>query len=252
MDEKAYYSKSYLTVEHLVMISSRTLSCVVLVFVSLFALSVAGQERSVSPTMYEKLKKVRFVYNFTFPVKKPGAYQYRVALRDQLAGSVGSASQYIEVPAFKKGKMMLSGIALQQHTFDDWNKALSTNTKPTRQTSALNDTALRRFKPGGVLHFAYEIYNERLDNAKRPDLTTRIRVFRGRELVPDGQEKRLDPTGQADMSRLKTWGAISLGKEMTQGDYILQIIVTDNLAKGKQKTVTNYFTFEIADDPEKR
>ena len=42
------------------------------------------------------------IYNFAFPVKKPGPYQYRVAIRDAQGGRVGSASQFIEVPNLSK------------------------------------------------------------------------------------------------------------------------------------------------------
>lgn len=191
---------------------------------------------------YKRLIDKGFVYNFIFPVKKPGAYQYRVVLRDQLAARVGSASQYIEVPTFKRGRVRLSGMILQQYSVKDWNAGKSSET-----SAVLNDTALRRFDPDSVLQFAYEIYNAKLDAAKQPNLTTKIRIFRDRELVLDGTDKPLDLSGQADMQRLKVTGAIGLNKDMTPGDYILQVVVTDNLAKQKQRITTHYITFEVAD-----
>lgn len=213
--------------------------------------STNGYTIEADDAAYQRLIRDGFVYNFIFPVKKPGAYQYRVVLRDQLAARVGSASQYIEVPNFKKGRLMLSGMVLQQHDLDAWNRGeLGTNDR-AKQNAVMNDTALRRFKQGSVLQFAYEMYNAKLDGAKRPNISTRIRLFRERQLILDGAEKPYDPTGQPDMQRLKTAGAISLSKDMTPGDYILQIIVTDNLAKGKQKTVTHFITFEVGDTAEK-
>src|SRR5205085_6321094 len=59
---------------------------------------------SLKPDAYKQILEKGFVYHFTFPVKKPGAYQYRVALRDAQGGAVGSASQFIEVPDLKKNR----------------------------------------------------------------------------------------------------------------------------------------------------
>ncbi|HEX7958244.1 MAG TPA: VWA domain-containing protein, partial [Pyrinomonadaceae bacterium] len=53
-----------------------------------------------------------FVYVMKFPVKKPGAYQLRVAVRDAATERLGSAHQFIEVPDLKKGRLALSGLFL--------------------------------------------------------------------------------------------------------------------------------------------
>ena len=50
------------------------------------------------------------VYVMKLPVKKAGAYQLRVAVRDVATEKVGSASQFIEVPDLKKERLTLSGI----------------------------------------------------------------------------------------------------------------------------------------------
>jgi hypothetical protein len=61
----------------------------------------------------------------------------------------------------------------------------------------------------------------------------------------DGKPLQIDPAGQNDTTHLGWSGAISLGKGMAAGDYILQIIVTDNLAKEKQKIATQFVQFEV-------
>lgn len=195
---------------------------------------------------YRKIMAEGFVYHFAFPVKKPGAYQYRVAIRDQTAGKVGSANQFIEVPSMKKGNLTLSGIVLERHSFENW-KALAEGrpASASEGSTALTDTSLRRFRSNGVLQYAFEIYNARLDAAKRPSLTTKIRLFRGRTVVLDGVDVPYDPAGQTDPERLKAAGAISLGREMPPGDYVLQVIVIDNLAKSKRKLKTSYVQFEV-------
>ena len=74
---------------------------------------------------YQSILNDGFVYNFVFPIKKPGAYQMRVALRDAASAKVGSASQFIEVPDLKKESPALSGIILENLTEAQWKSGQS-------------------------------------------------------------------------------------------------------------------------------
>lgn len=74
----------------------------------------------LKPDTYQRVAATGFVYRFVFPVKKAGAYQYRVAIRDAQGGRVGSASQFIEVPDLKKHRLTLSSIILENLTGDQW------------------------------------------------------------------------------------------------------------------------------------
>ncbi|HSK71933.1 MAG TPA: VWA domain-containing protein, partial [Pyrinomonadaceae bacterium] len=56
---------------------------------------------NVKENSYQKILKEGFIYDFAFPVKKPGAYQLRIALLDKTTGKVGSANQFIEIPNVK-------------------------------------------------------------------------------------------------------------------------------------------------------
>jgi len=208
---------------------------------------------TVKKEMYDYFLKSGFVYHFSVPIKKPGAYQFRVAIRDEQTSKVGSASQFIEVPNLKKEKLTVSSIVLANLTIAQWQDfaAGNPNNQPEASKAALGkpdpmtDTSLRRFKRGTVLRYGYEIYNAKLDASKRPNLTTQIRVYRDGKLILDGKANPVDITGQTDMERIKTTGAINLAQGMEPGDYILQIIVTDNLAKEKRKISTQFVQFEI-------
>ena len=61
----------------------------------------------------------------------------------------------------------------------------------------------------------------------------------------EGQPKSFDLAGQTDMEHLKTFGASSIGTDMERGDYVLQGIVTDGLAKAKNQISTQYIQFEV-------
>lgn len=185
-----------------------------------------------------------FVYDFTFPVKKPGAYQYRVALRDAEGDAIGSASQFIEVPNLKKNRLTVSSIVLQNLTVDQWNLISGPNA-PTIATNSLADTALRRIKIGTILRYGFEIYNAKLDTAKQPGLKTRIRVFRDGKLVLDGEPHPYDFPDQPDPLRLRSAGALVIGGKMVPGDYVLQVIVIDELAGKKQQMATQSIQFEV-------
>jgi len=203
---------------------------------------------------YRKILSDGFVYHFPFPVKKPGAYQLRVAIRDaQSADKVGSANQFVEVPNLKKNRMTLSGIVLENLTFEQWQKSQGSAPASSKAsenavaetTNPLNDTSLRRFRRGTVLRYGSEIYNTRADAAQKPNISTRVRIFRDGKLLFDGKPSLVDMRGQTDLQRIKFAGAVNLGTEMETGDYVLQVVATDNLAKEKQKIATQFVQFEI-------
>jgi VWFA-related protein len=195
---------------------------------------------------FQNLLKNGFVYHFLFPIKKPGAYQMRVAIRDTASSNVGSANQFIEVPDLKKGRMTLSGIVLENMTTAQWTD-LQTPAPQPRTTDPMQDTSLRRFKKGTVLRYAAEIYNAKLDQTQKPNLNAQIRIFRDGKMILDGKSSPFDLTGQTDFTGLKLVGALALGEAMQSGDYVLQIIVTDNLQKNKRRLATQWVQFEIVE-----
>ncbi len=201
---------------------------------------------TVNEANYERMLAEGLVYHLTLPVEKPGAYQYRMAVRDAQANKVGSASQFIEIPNLKKRNHQLSGIVLDSFSTEVWQKAVSSDSDDLPSNS-LGDSSLRRFKQDSVLRYGFEIYNAKLDASKKPNITTRIRVILDGKLVLDGKPLPLELTGQTDMARLKSVGVVSFGKGTPPGEYILQVIVIDNLAKPKQQISTQYIQFEITD-----
>lgn len=203
---------------------------------------------------YEKVLRDGFVYYFTFPVKKGGAFQYRVAIRDTETNKVGSANQFIEVPNLKKNRLTVSGIVLENYTAEQWKKFYETSAAPNSATAPptpvdlpdpLTDTSLRRFNRGTILRYVCETYNAKLDAAQKPNLTAQIKVFRDGKPLLEGKNIPVDLSRQADLQRMKSTGAITLGSDMTAGEYVLQIIITDNLAKGKRRLATQFVQFEI-------
>ena len=57
---------------------------------------------SVIDKMKANLLERGIVFTFTLPVKKPGGYQVRLAVRDSVTGKLGSANQFLQVPDLKR------------------------------------------------------------------------------------------------------------------------------------------------------
>ncbi|HEV7699070.1 MAG TPA: VWA domain-containing protein [Pyrinomonadaceae bacterium] len=204
-----------------------------------------GYTITLKPEQYKRLAASGFVYQFTFPVKKPGAYQYRVALRDATGGGIGSANQFIEVPDVKNNRLTTSSMILHNLTAEEWQGFNSGASSGVATNSIASDTALRQVLTNSVLRYGLEIYNANLDAEKQPHLTTRVRVFRDGKLFYEGKDVPMSSAGQTDLRHLKTAGALAIGKTMHAGDYVLQIVVTDTLAKAKQQIATQFVEFEV-------
>jgi VWFA-related protein len=198
---------------------------------------------SIRPEGYKKVLEEGILYHFTFPVKKPGGYQYRVAIRDTQGGKIGSASQFIQVPDLKKGRLTTSSIVIENMPPKVWEKLMDPNGGAVRSTSTV-DTALRQVKLGSILRYGFEIYNAKLGTDRKPDLQTQIRVFLDGKIILSGVPVPVELTGQTDMQRIAVSGAISFGDKMLPGDYVLQVIVTDKLAKAKNAMTTRHVQFE--------
>lgn len=191
--------------------------------------------------VYQRVLKAGFVYMMTVPIKKPGAYQLRVALRDQASERVGSSSQFVEVPDMKKRRLEVSGILLNSPP----PQTPAPSDKDLINLHPANSAAVRYFRQGDSLGYSFVIYNARLDPAGQPQLQTQVRVFRDGQPVFTGRLQRFALNNPPDVSRLSAASAVKLGADMTPGDYVLQVIVTDSLAEDKHSTATRWVDFKI-------
>ena len=209
----------------------------------------AGEIHTITLTnnLYARALSSGLVYSLNVPIKKGGAYQLRVVVRDDKSDKVGSASQFIEVPDFNQDRLASSGIALS--SFDPKEEkartAVKKSTDETLGDPAVTQAALRRFRADRVLEFALAIYHAKLNkDTGQPQLTTRVELYRDGKAVFAGKETPYDPKGQPDFSRLLMEGGLQLAG-LPDGEYVLQIVVTDALAKGRYTTTKGWVDFEI-------
>jgi hypothetical protein len=198
--------------------------------------------------VYESIVREGLLYTVNVPIKKPGAYQLRIAVRDSGSKRVGSASQFVQVPDLSKERLALSGIFISgidprkaKQPVDPNSRLQGTDDVVDVQASP----AIRRLGSGMEMHYAYYIYNAKLDVAKRPQLTTQMQLFHEGQLAYEGKVTPYDAGPESDLKRLRSGGRITLSPKAASGEYVLQIIVTDKLAKEKQKTATQWIDFEI-------
>ena len=200
----------------------------------------------VNEKVYQNLLKKGFVYDLSVPIKKAGAYQFRIALRDTGADTVGSASQFIEVPNLKKKKLVLSNLIVDGFSPDEWKKAKLGEALSGEERSVFMDTTLRRFTTGSVLQYNYVIYNAKMDKTQKPQLETQLRLIRDGKVIFEGTRTPVKTDGQTDFQRVQSSGALTLGKNLEAGNYVLQVVVFDNSEGKKPRIATQFIEFELS------
>jgi VWFA-related protein len=209
---------------------------------------------SVAASDYERVNKNGFVYSLTIPIKKAGAYQLRMAVRDAASNRIGAASQFVEIPDLSKNRLTVSGILLTGiplETFRKTSPVQSAGEKPdgaNLQADPNANPALRLFKTDHALVYAFNIYNARLDKKTgKPQLKTQLRIYRDGKLIFVGSEEAFSPLDQTDPKRLLGAGVVQMGSRMVPGEYVIQIVVTDLLAKQKENVTSQWIDFDIVE-----
>jgi len=182
------------------------------------------------------------VYGVRIPVTKPGPYVVRAAVRDAATEGTGSADQYVEVPDIEGGHLALSGIVLHEAGARA-NADLPQGPAPSQD--ATGGAARRSFPRGALLAYGYEILNARTGVNQPPELEVQTRMFHEGEQVLTGKTELAAAGDASDPRRLTAGGSLSLGRDMQPGEYVLQVVVTDKLARTKFNTATQSMDFEI-------
>lgn len=207
---------------------------------------------TVAASDYERVDKNGFVYRLTIPIKKAGAYQLRMAVRDEASKHIGAAAQFVEVPDLSKDRLTVSGILLSGLPLETYRKNASLQPAADKsdganlQADPNANPAVRLFKTDHVLVYAFNIYNARVDKATgNPKLKTQLRIYRDGKLIFAGDEEAFTPLDQTDAKRLLGAGVVRMGSQMVPGEYVLQIVVTDLLGKQKQNVTSQWIDFDV-------
>jgi hypothetical protein len=201
---------------------------------------------------YEGILRDGLLYTVSVPVKNPGAYQLRIAVRDDASQRIGSANQFIEVPNLDKNQLTLSGLVVegvdpQRAGQKEQGAGVDPQSGVEQGVEPQASPAVRHLRGGMTLRYTYTIYNARTDRATppHPQLQTQVRLFRDGKEIYTGKPSAYEMGEQPDAKHLRAGGRIQLSKDAAPGDYILQVVVTDLLAKDKYRMATQWMDFEI-------
>ena len=160
--------------------------------------------------------------------------QVRVAARDAKTGQVGSAAQWVEVPDLASRKLALSSLLVAETSAEAARRLAEAGGGAAKPASPLEPAAARlsvdrRFERTSALRYLVFVYNARLVNGLKPEVTLRTQIFRGKRAVFSPPPARVSAEGQ-DASRL-AYAAGVLLEGLPPGRYSLRVTADDQLAK---------------------
>ncbi len=158
-------------------------------------------------------------YNHHTPLP-PGIYQFRVAVRDEKSGRVGSAIQWIVIPDLSKSQLSLSSLLLGGQVIED---AKNKTANPQVQLSV--DHSFPRSSQLGYWVF---VYNAKRDAGGSAQLAVQTQVLRDGQAILTSPQRKLNSRGQ-DPERIPFGEKLAL-KTLTPGKYDLKVTVTDSVA----------------------
>lgn len=190
------------------------------------------------------------VYSADVPIRKPGTYNFRVAVRDGTSKVLGSAGQMVTIPDLKKTGLYVSGLTIGEV---DSSGKFEVPAAPTASTAfvlprTMAVPAIRKFRKGSTLAYAYSVYNAKLDKATgTPRLTVQMNLYRDGKPVIEGTAQPAELRNQADWSRINDFAYMRLRPDIEAGDYTMQIIIRDASPEAKNAVSSQWVDFQIVD-----
>jgi hypothetical protein len=213
-----------------------------------------GQRRlnlSLTDDQYQKALREGFLLNLVDRMKQPGTFLMRAVVRDAVSERIGSASQYVQVPDTRKGQLAVSGVFLRLAPPEMRSPAVS----PPQNEGSIQEwseggPAVRRYRPGQAILYGFAVVNAKATGSAREyHVGNQIRLFRNGKIVYTGKYSNLLEPTKEDPTRIIGGGVLSLGGRMQLGEYLLQVIVTDENAGKKKPPVVQWIDFEVVNGP---
>lgn len=196
---------------------------------------------------YQRLMENGVIFTIMQPLKETGPFQLRAVVSDPTGEKLGSATQFIEIPNLKDGHLALSGIMLMSASSEAVQKLTGKeggDEDPAQ--SSQGNAAIRHFRRGQKVTYGYKVLNAALDSKTgEPQLLTSVRLYRDGQEVFRSDPRALGVNGAKDKSKLMVGGVLQLGQQFQAGDYALQLVVWDKLAKGARSIATQAIDFEL-------
>lgn len=192
-------------------------------------------ELTFDEAQFKQVQADGLTYRADFPIKKPGAYQFRAVLRDAESGRLGTASEFISVPDLSKNRLAMSGLVLSLPKAEGEKESTDVKTSPY----------VRSFAKTGWVKYGAAIYNATTDKkTNQPQLTVQAEIYRDGKLLKQLPAESLQLPAKASAKRFDFVGQMLLNN-FQPGDYLLRVVVTDALAKKKVGQVEQWMDFSV-------
>jgi VWFA-related protein len=187
-------------------------------------------------------------FSLTLPVKKPGAYYFRAAIKDLGSGKIGSAYQYVEIPNLKKGRLSLSDIfIINGDEGIPWSQSKTSELSPDVRRDSRKSSVLRSYAPGETIDYAAVIYNAETGVNKKPELEYHLTLFGNGVALLKSEINAVDLRGANDFRRIPIRKTLALEKTTQPGDYVLLLQITDKQAIKKNSLASQTLYFKVLD-----
>ena len=147
-------------------------------------------------------------------------------MREDGGGKLGTATQWVQVPDLKEGKLTLSSLFLLEK--DDPPAEKAAPAEADDAPSLRGAQALRRFKHGETLYVQNFTYNPVRDAAGATNLVTQAEIWRAGVLLASSAPESMAQTDREGPLVPHT-RSIKL-EPVGAGDYEVRIVVTDQNA----------------------
>jgi hypothetical protein len=175
-------------------------------------------------------------YRRDFPLKKPGAYQFRAVLRDDESGATGTASQFIQVPDLRKKRLAISGLVLT---------APKSNEAAAAESPLPASPYVREFPSTGSVQYGVGIYNAATDRkTNQPKITVQAEVYRDGKRAWQFPVREVALPAGADPKHFDYTGRLQLN-QFPAGAYLLRVVVTDGLARPRDARADQWMDFRV-------
>lgn len=160
-----------------------------------------------------------------------GAYQIRLAVRDNKTERVGTVSRYLEVPNLSKGRLAASSLLLGSAPPGEMKTDTLTPLSASRRISRKQD-----------LRYAVVVYNPKIKSGK-PQVQIQLVISQNGQVLYKEPEEML--TGGTASQAIKV-GQMGLSK-VKPGRYTITLLITETLADKKTQTITRSMDFVVVD-----
>jgi VWFA-related protein len=185
-------------------------------------------------------------------VRTLGGYYVHGVLRDRTSGKSGTAYQYLEIPFAKDRRLMLSSAFVLTHPEDEagirlGNLSANKNPQgPVRQVpKAGMSPAIRSYLPGERFDFMTILYNAKTKENQPPQLESQITVLKNGNEFYRGESESIDLRAINAYEKIPIRKTFMIRNDMVEGDYVLQIKVTDKQAKEKLAAAFQSIAFTV-------